>query len=266
MVGRCRHSSCAHNDKVYTFGGCFMYNRKRQLRECTSQVAVYDTVEETYYSLKTKGVTVQPRKDHSASVMGNSMIVYGGQFENGVLVNEMLNLDLQFYDWNNIYPKGISYEPFFQAQGCAVQGVKKASANGGGMDNAITRMSDAILDGIYYFGGKNAKGEHLSYIRYLKTTISEGKVTMCEWQKIKQQGIAPCGRTGHTMVYLPINQCLLVAGGRNDKECKSLNIPFLDDMHLFLLDQKAWVQIKYIPQSLQICKIGNHSMTVASDG
>lgn len=34
--GRCRHTSCTYEDKIYTFGGCFMFNRKRQIRECTN--------------------------------------------------------------------------------------------------------------------------------------------------------------------------------------------------------------------------------------
>ena len=34
--GRCRHSACAYNEKLYIFGGCFMFDRKRQIRECTS--------------------------------------------------------------------------------------------------------------------------------------------------------------------------------------------------------------------------------------
>lgn len=34
--GRCRHSAAAYSDKVYIYGGCFMFNRKRQIRECTS--------------------------------------------------------------------------------------------------------------------------------------------------------------------------------------------------------------------------------------
>ena len=83
-----------------------MFNRKRQLRECISQVVVFDTVDEAFNVLKTKGVTVQPRKDHCAAIHGNSMIVYGGQYENGTVTNEMLNLDLQFHDWSYIYPKG----------------------------------------------------------------------------------------------------------------------------------------------------------------
>jgi len=58
IIGRCRHTSCPYNDKVYSFGGCMMFNRKRQLRECVSQVVVYDTIEESFTVLKTKGVTV----------------------------------------------------------------------------------------------------------------------------------------------------------------------------------------------------------------
>ena len=86
-----------------------------------------------------------------------------------------------------------------------------------------------------------------------------------EWQKIKQQGNPPCGRVGHSMSFLPVNQALLIVGGRNDEVCKSLNTPFLNDIHLFLLDQKAWVSVKYTPQSQKLFRIGNHSMTTISD-
>ena len=86
------------------------------------------------------------------------------------------------------------------------------------------------------FGGKNSKGELQNKLRYLKPVLSEGKVISIDFVKIKQQGISPCGRTGHTLGYLPINQALLVVGGRNDEMCKQLSIPFLDDMHLYLLD------------------------------
>jgi hypothetical protein len=38
------------------------------------------------------------------------------------------------------------------------------------------------------------------------------------------------------MQYLPINQALLIVGGRNDDLCKNMSTPFLDDIHMFLLD------------------------------
>jgi len=36
IQGRCRHSACTYRDKVFIFGGSYMYNRKRQVRECTN--------------------------------------------------------------------------------------------------------------------------------------------------------------------------------------------------------------------------------------
>lgn len=206
ILGRCRHSACPYGDKIYIYGGCFMFNRKRQLRECTSQVLVYDTINETLNVLKTKGITVQQRKDHCSAIFGNSMIVYGGQLENGSLPTEMLTLDLQFHDWNYLYPKTQQQDLFYQAKCASVIGTKAKAMTQGQKDQQVTRMSDAIMDGVYYFGGKNAKGELLSTrLRFLKCTLSEDKVTAVEWMKIKQQGVPPCGRYGHTMEYLPVN-------------------------------------------------------------
>jgi hypothetical protein len=58
IIGRCRHTACTYNDKVYIFAGCFMFNMKRQIRECTSQVVCYDTFENTMNIIKTKGISI----------------------------------------------------------------------------------------------------------------------------------------------------------------------------------------------------------------
>lgn len=68
------------------------------------------------------------------------------------------------------------------------------------------------------------------------------------------------------MTFLPVNQALLIVGGRNDEVCKNLNTPFLNDIHLFLLDQKAWVSVKYTPTSERLFRLGNHSMSTLSNG
>lgn len=68
------------------------------------------------------------------------------------------------------------------------------------------------------------------------------------------------------MTFLQSNQALLIVGGRNDEVCKNLNTPFLNDIHLFLLDQKAWVSVKYTPFSQILYRLGNHSMCTMTDG
>lgn len=57
-----------------------------------------------------------------------------------------------------------------------------------------------------------------------------------------------------------------MVGGRNDEVCKSLSTPFLNDIHLFLLDQKAWVSVKYTPFSQRLFRLGNHTMCTMTDG
>ena len=41
--------------------------------------------------------------------------------------------------------------------------------------------------------------------------------------------------------------------------------PFLNDLVLFLLDQKIWLNVKYSVNSDRISHIGNHCMGVVSD-
>ena len=38
------------------------------------------------------------------------------------------------------------------------------------------RLSDAFNEGVYFFGGKNGKGELKSNLKYLKPIMNNGKV------------------------------------------------------------------------------------------
>ena len=86
-----------------------------------------------------------------------------------------------------------------------------------------------------------------------------------DWHKLPVGGQPPCGRIGHKLEYLPLSQAIILVGGRNDEVCKNKNIPYLDDIHLFLLEQKAWIQAVYIPKSLRLFSMSNHSMCVYVD-
>ena len=66
---------------------------------------VFDSVLKTLNVIKTKGMSVQPRKDHSMAIYGKSMIVFGGQYQNGSLTSDMINFDLEYNDWSRIFYK-----------------------------------------------------------------------------------------------------------------------------------------------------------------
>ena len=72
-------------------------------------------------------------------------------------------------------------------------------------------------------------------------------------------------RFGHTMAYLPCNNSILIAGGRNDSLSAQNMTPFLNDLVLFMLDQKVWLNVKYSVNSDRIAHLGNHCMAVVSD-
>ena len=141
LTGRCRHTSVKYEDKIVSFGGCFMFDKKRQVRECTNQVTVFDTEEKTMTSLKTRGLNVLPRKDHCAAAFGASMVVFGGQLESGHFCNELLNLDLEHNDWGRLYPKQ-TVEPFVQATCCSIVGDRKAVEKeyGGGLQRLVSTL------------------------------------------------------------------------------------------------------------------------------
>ena len=71
-------------------------------------------------------------------------------------------------------------------------------------------------EGIYFFGGKNQKGELQNKLRYFKPVVIDGKVVHGEFVQLKSQGQPPVARFGHTMAFLPCNNSILIAGGRND--------------------------------------------------
>jgi hypothetical protein len=68
------------------------------------------------------------------------------------------------------------------------------------------------------------------------------------------------------MSFLPANSAILIAGGRNDSLCKENITPLLNDLYLFLLDQKVWIRVKHSVKSDKFDHIGNHSMGVLTDG
>ena len=78
-------------------------------------------------------------------------------------------------------------------------------------------------------------------------------------------GTTPPARFGHTMAYLPCNNAILIAGGRNDALCAENTTPFLNDLVLFLLDQKVWLNVKQSVASEKLAFVGNHCMSVVSD-
>lgn len=128
IQGRQCHTSCSYNNRVYVFGGCFMFNKKRQVRECTNQLLEFDTYERTLSVCKTAGFSAGARKNHTATVYKKSMVVYGGQSESGIFHNDMIVCHLDHLEWMKITLKQ-GMAPFIQGASCSVISTKNKTAD-----------------------------------------------------------------------------------------------------------------------------------------
>lgn len=96
------HSSVSYNDKIYIFGGAFMYDKKRQFRECTNQMQVIDTQLGIHYRILPKGSNIPARRFHHAVVYEKSMVVIGGFLQTNKYCNGIFTFDFEFQDWGHL--------------------------------------------------------------------------------------------------------------------------------------------------------------------
>jgi hypothetical protein len=110
------------------------------------------------------------------------MFVFGGCIQNNSITGDMLSLDVQYYEWSRVMLKGtIKVDPFMQAQCCSVIVPQKSPSSL--EKKELKRQSDQVLEGIYFFGGRNAKGELLNKLYWLKVKLIEQRISHVEWGK-----------------------------------------------------------------------------------
>ena len=73
----------------------------------------FDTVEKHISIIKCSGTSIGARKNHAAVAYRGSMVVYGGQAENGLMCHEMLVFQMETFAWIKIALKGNHTMPSF---------------------------------------------------------------------------------------------------------------------------------------------------------
>jgi len=113
IEGRQSHSTVPYQDKLYIFGGCFAFNRKRHIRECTNQVLEFDSTSKEISVVLTHGVSISARQSHTAVAFKQSMVVYGGISESGVLHQDMLAFNFEEREWTRVKVTGSTGNHFY---------------------------------------------------------------------------------------------------------------------------------------------------------
>lgn len=119
VVPRHSHSTVQYGQSLFVFGGCFQFDRVRQVRECTGQLVEYNLSELRVRIVKTTGIS-NALKHHSAVMFKDSMLVVGGQTESNQFDSCFKVLQMDTLEW-------IQLPGFAVIQGsiCAVDNTKQ---------------------------------------------------------------------------------------------------------------------------------------------
>jgi len=82
------------------------------MRECLNSLFHFDVTTGSLENIKTKGISVLPRKNHCAALYGNYMFVYGGLLDSGHVCSEAIALHLETLEWRRQVMKSDAPEPF----------------------------------------------------------------------------------------------------------------------------------------------------------
>ncbi|KAK8276287.1 hypothetical protein V6Z11_D10G189600 [Gossypium hirsutum] len=167
---------------------------------------------ENWMVLSVAGETPEPRFNHAATVVGNKMIVVGGESANGLLDDvQVLNFDT--FSWtmasSKLYlsPSNLPLKiPSCKGHSLVSWG-KKALLVGGRTDPANDKVSVWSFD----------------------------TETEC-WSVMEAKGEIPVARSGHTVVRA--SSVLILFGGEDAKKKK------LNDLHMFDLKSLTWLTLQ----------------------
>ncbi|XP_074312254.1 acyl-CoA-binding domain-containing protein 4-like isoform X1 [Silene latifolia] len=149
----------------------------------TIQVRVFDLQTSTWEILKTYGKPPVSRGGHSVTLVGSSLVIFGGQNANRSLLNDLHLLDLETMTWDEFEAAGVPPSP-------------------------RSDHTAAVHAGRYLliFGG----GSHAACFNDLHVLDLQAM----EWSRPTQQGDIPSSRAGHAGVAIGENW-FIVGGGDN---------------------------------------------------
>lgn len=88
------HTSHSWENKIIFVGGSRMYNKDLKRRECLNDILIYDPAAKVWTEIIPSGAYLEPRRHHASCLVGNFLVVNGGQNDKEVFLDDTLALNL----------------------------------------------------------------------------------------------------------------------------------------------------------------------------
>lgn len=172
------HSCIFAENKLILFGGHYFGGNSKFVYLNDTQALDLET--STWHTIKVRGQPPAPRYQHSATLIGNRMFVYGGRGENGVVFKDMHFLDLEQWCWYPVH--WITESP----------------------TGRFAHAHVAVGTKLVVFGGWDGKRS----FRDLWVFDTD----LFTWLKPQTADRPPCARHGHSMTLLDDGRILVFGG------------------------------------------------------
>jgi hypothetical protein len=215
------HTTLAFRTFLVVYGGAGAFNSSLHTRTCSPLIHILDTQSLHWKIYKPLGRLADPRRNHGASILGNSMLIYGGINNNSEVLSDFQAVHLDQMQW---FPLKFTKDstkagPRHSFSMTCVFHPNILKQNNfdifnipGVFDEDFTKKNS----GIYIFGGMNDLGivlNDLHLIQPLKK-VSRTDKSLVKLLKIEPAGSSPLARYGHSAGVC--GKFLVFVGGRND--------------------------------------------------
>lgn len=232
------HSSVVFKKEIYIYGGIvtdITYMGREDLIIYDTEKKKLKLEEKTFNKMNLKW-----RRNHTADMVGNHMVVFGGIDDTGMIIDDLCALDLNFtLKWNIIETKGQKQKPLaYHCTSLILSSEKKNHPllnlfKFPEMPSGRTTIKGCKFEGIAFFGGIDNERNINNEFRILKI----GKKPL-EWVTPVVSGSVPTGRLNATMNYYETLNVIILFGGQNNFQNST------NDLYILNLDSFFWIKIK----------------------
>lgn len=247
------HTADYYEGRLIIVAGAKMYNKDFKRRECLDDVVICDPVAKAWRKVICGGAYFEPRRYHASCIFGTRLIVHGGLNEKGVYLDSMYSLSLLGLSESDAEAdSGLRWATLkSDNQGLGTTAYHTCNlvleSDRYNSPKLLTLMSmpefkspqpKVALEGIYYFGGRNASGatNDLHILR-----IGRPKL---EWVKPETKGKRPPARYAHSADFIAKKNILIIFGGRNDEEYETTGSFCMNDIWILSIETLEWTEWK----------------------
>lgn len=215
------HTTLAFRHYLVVYGGAGAFNSALHTRTCSPLLHLLDTQSLHWKIYKPIGRLPDPRRNHGASIVGNSMIIYGGINNNSEVLEDFQAVNIDLMQWFTIKftkdtEKPHSRHSFTMTNVYHSNTLKQSGYDifnmPGVFDEDFTRKNS----GIYIFGGMNEQRKVLNDLYLFQPVKKQAKTdkNLVKITKLEPAGKPPLARYQHSAGLC--GKFLVVIGGRND--------------------------------------------------